>query len=592
MHESFDTLARLFRQAVAFGKPDMMLTKRNGVYEPIAAPEIHRRVAKLHLDLKRVGIGKGDRCALLAENCWEWAVADFAMMTAGVVSVPLYPTLTADQLHYMLEHSEARVVFVSNQLQFEKIEEIWDTLPRLQGVIAFEPVSSVDERVITLGGLIGKAALSEHEKGDFDLAISNVRPSDLASIIYTSGTTGTPKGVMLSHGNLSSNVRDVQFEISERDLCLSFLPLCHVAERIVDYTCFANGATVAYAESIDAVPRNMQEARPTIAFGVPRFFEKIHERVTQAFDASPPTRRRLIRWALRVGEKATPYLIQGHSPPLGLGLQRALAEALVFRKLRSRLGGRFRLFFSGAAPLARHLADFFFSVGLPIYEAYGLTETSPVVSLNKPGATKLGTVGRVIRNVQVNIAEDGEILVKGPNVMQGYYKNEEATAQTIVNGWLQTGDIGELDEDGYLKIVDRKKDLFKTSGGKYIAPQPIENLLKTSPYISMAVVIAEGRRFPSVLIVPDFNRLREFTQKENLGKLTNSDLAENPRVEALIMNEIHRICSSLPRYEIPKKALILDRELSIEDGELTPTMKVRRRAVQIRFQRQIDQLYA
>ncbi len=589
--QSAETLARIFRQAVSFGKPDMILTKRSGSYEPISAQEVYRRVAKLHLDLKRVGIAKGDCCALLSENRWEWAIADFAMMTAGIVSAPLYPTLTSEQLQYMLEHSESRVAFVSDQLQFAKIEEIWDSLPRLQGVIVFEPVSSIDERVITLSSLLGNADLKEAEKREFDLATSNVRPSDLASIIYTSGTTGTPKGVMLSHGNFASNVRDVEFDIGPQDVCLSFLPLCHVAERVADYTYFAYGATVAYAESIEAVPRNMQEVRPTMAFGVPRFFEKIHERVTEAFDAAPPLKRGLIRWALRVGEQATPYRVQGRPLPASLGLQAWLADLLVFRKLRGRLGGRFRLFLSGAAPLARHLAEFFFAVGLPIYEAYGLTETSPVISLNKPGATKLGTVGRVIRNVEVKLADDGEILVRGPNVMQGYYKNEEATAQTVIDGWLYTGDVGAMDADGYLKIVDRKKDLFKTSGGKYVAPQPIENLLKTSPYISTAVVVAEQRRFPSVLIVPDFNRVREFAEKEGIHQKTNSDLAENPRVEALILSEIDRICAGMARYEIPKKAVILDRELSIEDGEITPTMKVRRRAVEIRYQRQIDKLY-
>lgn len=587
-----ETLARLFRHTVSYGKPDVILAKSDGSYRPISAQELYRRVGRLQLDLKRVGISAGDRCAILSENRWEWAVADFAMMTAGIVSVPLYPTLTTEQLQYMLEHSEARVVMVSGQDQFEKIQEIWQSLPNLQGVISFEPVAVVDDRVIWLQTLIGDEPLNEAERREFETSISSTQPKDLASIIYTSGTTGTPKGVMLTHANFASNVRDVEFDVGPTDVCLSFLPLSHVAERIADYIYFNSGATVAYAESIDAVPKNMQEVRPTIAVGVPRFFEKVHDRVMTAMEEASPTRQRMFNWALKCAKQAMPYRLKNEPLPLGLDLRFWIADKLVFKKLRDRLGGRFRNFFSGAAPLASHLAEFFFSIGIPIYEAYGLTETSPVVSLNTGKALKFGTVGKPIRNVDVKIADDGEILVRGPNVMRGYFKNPEATAEVIVDGWFYTGDIGKIDEDGFLSITDRKKDLFKTSGGKYIAPQPIENLLKSSPYVSMAVVIAEGRRFPSVLIVPNFEKLRQFARTNDLGQLTNTDLVEHPKVNELFMKEINTACAELPRYELPKKALIIDRELSIEDGELTPSMKVKRRAVGIHFQRQIDALYA
>jgi len=593
-----ETLAKLFRHAISYDKRDAILTKqdlltgRSGRFEPISSRELYRRVAKLQLALGRVGLAKGDRCALLSENRWEWAVSDFAMMTAGMVSVPLYPTLAAEQLQYMLEHSEARVVLVSSAEQLEKVESIWSTLPKLEGVAVFDEVRSNDERVVSVQSLIGNDPLTDEETQAFEAALSRVEPDDLASIIYTSGTTGTPKGVMLTHSNFATNVRDCGIEVSPSDLCLSFLPLCHVAERTADYVYYQAGATVAYAESIDAVPQNMQELKPTIALAVPRFFEKIHGRVMAAVAAAPATRRKLIEWALRVGEKGLPYRSQGRPAPMLLSLQLALADALVFRKLRGRLGGRFKRFFSGAAPLARHLAEFFFIVGIPIYEAYGLTETSPLVSINTPDAFRFGSVGRPIRSVEVRLADDGEVLVRGPNIMQGYFKNPEATAEVIPDdGWFHTGDIGKIDEDGYLSIVDRKKDLFKTSGGKYIAPQPVENLLKTSPYISMAVVVAEKRNFPSALIVPDFDKLKFWAEEKGVQFDNPRELIENEQVRRWMMDEVDRACESLPRYERPKKIVLLDRELSVEDGEITPTMKVRRRAVEMKFARQIDALY-
>lgn len=593
-----DTLAKLFRDAIARDRRDAILTKqdlltgRSGRYVPISSREIYRRVGKLQAALETVGVKKGDRCALLAENRWEWAVSDFAMMTAGIVSVPLYPTLTAEQLQYMLEHSEARVVLASSQEQLDKVEKIWPTLPALEGIVVFDQVQSSDQRVVSVQRLIGTEELTDSEKRSFEAAIDQVQPDDLASIIYTSGTTGTPKGVMLNHSNFATNVRDCGIQVTPADLCLSFLPLCHVAERTADYVYFEAGSSVAYAESIEAVPQNMQEVKPTIALAVPRFFEKIHGKVMAAVATAAPTRRKLIEWALRVGERALPYRSQGESLPLGLAIQQAIADILVFKKLRGRLGGRFRMFFSGAAPLARHLAEFFYIVGIPIYEAYGLTETSPLVSINRPESFRFGSVGQVIPNVETKIAEDGEILVRGPNVMQGYFKAPEMTAEVIQDGWFHTGDIGKFDADGFLSIVDRKKDLFKTSGGKYIAPQPVENLLKTSPFISMAVVVAEKRNFPSALIVPDFDKLKYWAADQGVEYSNPRELVENEAVRRKMMDEVEAACAGLPRYEKPKKIVLLDRELSVEDGEVTPTMKVRRRAVEMKFSRQIDALYA
>ena len=587
-----ETLAQLFRHTVAYDKTDTILAKADGKYGPISSQELYRRVARLQAELKKAGIGKGVRCALLSENRWEWAVADFAMMTAGIVSVPLYPTLSLDQIRYLLEHSEAKVVMVSTVDQLEKIQGVWDRLPKLEGVIIFDPCAGDDERVVSIEKLIGENPLSEEERQALEASINGVQPQDLASIIYTSGTTGVPKGVMLSHGNFATNVRDSGFDLREDDVCLSFLPLSHVAERTSNYIYFYAGSTIAYAESIDKVPRNMLEVRPTVALGVPRFFEKVHGRVIEKVGSAPPLRQKLFHWAVKVGQQTIPYRLEGRPMPIGLRARHAVADRLVFSKLRSRLGGRMRYFVSGAAPLAKHLAEFFYAVGLPICEAYGLTETSPIVSSNRLDDVRFGTVGKLIKNVEVKIAGDGEILVRGPNVMQGYYKMEKQTSEAIINGWFHTGDIGELSDDGYLKITDRKKDLFKTSGGKYIAPQPIENQLKTSVYISTAVVVAEARKFPSALIIPNFEKLRQYAAANELDCPSDTELCRHKKITELLEREVQDACKDMPRYEQVKKIAVLDQEFSIEKGEITPTMKVRRREVEKLYAQQIEKIYS
>ena len=593
-----ETLARLFRQTISYDSPSAILTKADGKYGPISAQELLRRVCRLQFALLGMGLERGSPCALLSENRWEWAVSDFAMMTAGIVSVPIYPTLPAEQIQYLLEHAEARVILLSSAEQLKKIVKIRPNLPLLERVVAFDAdavpdvSSDADERIHSLDDLIGGEALTDEERERFEAAVSAVEPSDMASIIYTSGTMGVPKGVMLSHGNFATNVRDAPIDVGEQDTALSFLPLSHVAERIADYIYFASGSTVAYAESLETVPQNMQEVRPTVAVGVPRFFEKVHARVMAAMEQAPALRRKLFEWAVSVGKEAAPAKLAGK--PVGglLGLKLALADKLVLQKLRGRLGGRMRLFVSGAAPLARHLAEFFYAVGLPICEAYGLTETSPVVSANTLDRLKFGTVGPVIPNVEVKIAEDGEILVRGPNVMQGYYKMEAQTAEVMSEDWFHTGDIGNLDDEGYLSITDRKKDLLKTSGGKYIAPAPIENRLKMSPFIAAAVVIAEQRNFPGALIVPDFEKLRGWAQAEGLAFADDAALAREPKAQERIMQEVEALCADLARYEQVKKIAVLEREFTIDGGEITPTMKVRRRAVESLYKEQIESMYA
>ncbi len=586
-----DTLARLFRHTISYDKPDTILTKEDGTYQPISAREIYRRVAALHLELRNASIRKGDCCALLSENRWEWAVADFAMMTAGIVNVPIYPTQTAEQVHYVMEHSGARIVMVSTRDQLEKIQSIWHRLPNLEGVIVFNPVTTNDRRIVSLQSLIGASPLSEREIQSFETACSAVRPDDLASIIYTSGTTGVPKGVMLSHGNFTSNILSHGIDLRPGDVCLSFLPLSHVAERMADYSFFYSGATVAYAESLEAVPQNLLEVRPTVAVGVPRFFEKIQARVLGAVAAAPKIRQKLFFWALRIGKVASPYRLTNAKMPFGLRLKLALADRLVFTKLRKRLGGRIRFFLSGAAPLPQHVAEFFHAVGVDICEGYGLTETSPLVAINHAGRIRFGTVGQVIRGVEVKIASDGEILVRGPNIMQGYYRREDLTAEAILDGWFHTGDIGTLDSDGYLIITDRKKDLLKTSGGKYIAPQPIENLLKTSAYISMAVVIGDGRHFPGALIVPNFEKLAQFALQSGISSLNGADLAKHAVILEMLQKEVDAACASLAQFERVKRIFVIDHEFSIEDGEITPTMKVRRKEIERRYAPEIEALY-
>ena len=584
-----ETLAQLFRNTVAHGKPEAILTKETGTYAPISSAELDRRVIRLHTTLIGEGLGKGDKVALLSENRWEWAVSDFAMMTAGIVSVPIYPTLPAEQIRYLLDHSESKAVLCSTAEQLAKIQEIRDQLPALNLVAVFDSVEA--EGVVGLRSLIGDEQPSAEERARFDAAVDSVEPGSLASIIYTSGTTGVPKGVMLSHYNMASNIRDSLIEVGVEDVALSFLPLCHVAERLADYVYFNSGATVAYAESIDTVAVNMGEVRPTFAVGVPRFFEKVYGRVMAAMADAPPPRRKIFEWAARVGTAATPYRLDGKPLPLTLKLKHRLADKLVFHKLRGRLGGRIKMFVSGAAPLPRHLAEFFYALGLPICEGYGLTETSPLVSINTLEDLKFGSVGKVIPNVEVRIADDGEIVVRGPNIMQGYYKMEQQTAEVMDGDWFHTGDIGEFDEDEFLSITDRKKDMFKTSGGKYIVPAPIENLLKRSPFIETAVVIADQRNFPSALIVPDFPTLRGWAESQGIECPTNQEYCANEQVVERVMSEVSELCSGLAQFERIKKIALIGTDFSIDGGELTPTMKVRRRQVNEKYKDQIEELY-
>jgi long-chain acyl-CoA synthetase len=573
------TLAELFLRSIEYQKLNHLLVPQGEKWVTVSSQEFYRRVGRAHLLLKKLGLRKGDRCGLLSENRWEWAVADFAMMTAGIVSVPLYSTLTGEQIHYMLENSEARAVFVSTAEQQQKVESVRDRLPALEHLLCFGET------------WLDAAPLRPAEREEFEAAIRQVQPDDLASIIYTSGTTGIPKGVLLTHANIVSNVVDTEPDMSSEDVALSFLPLSHIYERMADYCYYLHGVTVAHVGAIDQVVPAMAKIRPTQVAAVPRFFEKMYARLMEAISQAPPLRRKIFFWAVRVGYQTTPYRLGGKPLPFWLGLKFKLADKLAFSKVRARLGGRIKQFISGSAPLKRELAEFFYAAGIPVLEGYGLTETSPVVSANKLERIRFGTVGRPIRNVEVKIAADGEILVRGPNVMRGYYKMERESREALADGWFHTGDIGSLDADGYLTILDRKKDLLKTSGGKYIAPQPIENRLKSSPLIADVMVIAEGRRFPSALIIPNFAELERLAREHGIAYGLPGELAREPRIVGQLEKEVEELCAPLAQFERIKKILVLDREFSIAEGEITPTLKIRRREVERRYRDAIEKMY-
>jgi long-chain acyl-CoA synthetase len=547
------------------------------------------------IGLRELGIADGDRVAILSENRPEWAVTDYACLAARCTDVPIYPTLPARQVEYILRDSGAVAVLVSSAAQLEKVRSIRDRLPALRHVIAFDADARAPGAV-PFDELLacGRSAQARHP--DWRAHALAATPDDLATLIYTSGTTGDPKGVMLTHGNIASNVTTCVrlFRFVEGDECLSFLPLSHIFERMFGhYSMFYAGVVINYAGSIDTVAADMQERRPTMMASVPRLYEKIYSRVLDSVRASPSPRRHIFAWARRVGEEWVERTLARAPIPPSLALRRRLADALVFAKLRARTGGRIRFFISGGAPLSAEIAKFFAAAGMPILEGYGLTETSPVMAVNTFGHTKLGTVGRAIPEVEIRIAPDGEIVTRGPNVMRGYYGKPQATADAIDgDGWFHTGDIGLIDAEGYLRITDRKKDLIVTAGGKNIAPQPIENLAKRSKFVSNAVMLGDRRPFPIMLVVPNPEPLRAWAARHGLPTDDVERLVARPEVHTKLEREVRKTLRDLAQFEMPKKFLLLPRDFSVESGELTPTLKVRRRVVEERHKAAIEALYA
>ncbi len=590
------TLCEIFYRSVdTLKKPDHLKVKRGGQWRDIASDELRRTVEELSTGLVGLGIEKGDRVAILSENRPEWAYADMATLCAGGLVVTIYPSLSALQILYVLKDSGAKAVFVSSAAQAAKIETIRGQAPDLRHVVLMD-AGEID-------GTIGLEAVRGHgrrvlekDPGAARRAAGERTAEEIATIIYTSGTTGEPKGVMLTHDNLVSNVIagfKVFRDFSGADLCLSFLPLCHVFERMAGYYLMLYaGVTIAYAESIEKVPENMLEVKPTIMFSVPRLYEKIYARVQEKVASDPPLRQKVFRWAMAVGKARFECFVERRPPGAWLRLESKVADALVFGKIKARTGGRLRLFVSGGAPLSREIAEFFGAVGLLILEGYGLTETSPVICVNRPDLVKPGTVGPTVERVEAKIADDGEILTRGPHVMKGYYNKPEATAEAIdPEGWFHTGDIGVFDSDGCLVITDRKKDLLVTSGGKKVAPQPIENRIKTDPFVSEIVMVGNKRNFPAALVVPSFVMLERWAQEKGIAFQSREQLVADAGVLKLYLGVIEGCSADLAQFEKIKKVALLANEFSVESGELTPTLKVKRRVVEEKYKALIDRLY-
>jgi long-chain acyl-CoA synthetase len=568
--------------------------KRDGRWHAISYTELAAQVQDLSIGLLELGVRRGDRVAILSENRPEWAVADYACLAARAADVPIYPTLPARQVEYILRDSGAVAVVVSHAGQLEKVLSVRDRLPALTHLIAIEPATA-PPGVLTFEGVMarGREARARHPAWR-ETALA-AAPDDLATLIYTSGTTGDPKGVMLSHGNIASNVTtSVElFSFTAEDECLSFLPLSHIFERMFGHYCmFHAGVVICYAESVDTVPANMLEIRPHLMASVPRLYEKIYARVLDNVRTSSALRKRIFAWGRRVGEQWAELHIERRPIPAGLAVQKALADRLVFAKLRQRTGGRIRFFISGGAPLSPDIARFFYAAGLPILQGYGLTETSPVMAVNTFRHHRLGTVGKAIPGVEIRIAADGEIVTRGPNVMCGYFNKPEATAEAIdEEGWFHTGDIGAIDADGYLSITDRKKDLIVTAGGKNIAPQPIENLAKASKFVATAVMIGDRRPFPVMLVVPNAAQVKGWAEHKGLPDGDLEQLLGLPEVRQKIEREVRMTLRDLAQFEMPKKLLLLAQDFTMEAGELTPTLKVRRRIVEERHRVAIEALY-
>jgi long-chain acyl-CoA synthetase len=589
------TLTRIFFDAVErFDLPAAYQYKKDGAYRSISHRETLQRARHVSLGLAALGVRRGDRVGIMSENRPEWAIADWACLGGGMTDVPIYSTLPAEQIVHPLNDSGAVALFVSSAEQCAKAASVRDALRSVKWIISFtEPAP--DGCDMTFGELEtrGAALDSDATAAEWRAGALAVRPDDLATLIYTSGTTGLPKGVMLTHDNIASNVIASQDKVPMRagEVALSFLPLSHIFERMGDYLFFSRGVTLAYAESIDTVPLNLSEVRPHFAMSVPRLFEKMYARVLENALSGGALKARIFRWASGVADRWADERLAGRVPGAFLAWQYAVAQKLVFSKLRERTGGRLRYFVSGGAPLAPSINKFFYAAGLTILEGYGLTETSPVIAVNCDEAFRIGSVGRPLAGVEVRIADDGEILTRGPHVMKGYYNNPQATADAIdADGWFHTGDIGVL-EDGFLRITDRKKDIIVTAGGKNIAPQPIENRVKLNKYVSQAVMIGDKRKYPVILVVPDWDNLEKWAALRNIIWTDRAQLLAMPTIQAKMDKEVRKELEGLASFEMPKKVGLLEHDFSIERGELTPKLSVKRKVVDTSYKALIDGMY-
>lgn len=587
----------LRRNAARFAGRLALKYRKQAKYVTLSYAEFYERALMAARGLRKCNVQRGETVAILSENRAGWVIADMGILCLGAVTVPIYATNTPEQIEYVLKHTEARIVFVSSRFQYAKLLKIRKAVPKVELVVSFERfLGEADLPVCTFYQLSEiDSPITDQEKKELEAGIDNITPDDLLTLIYTSGTTGVPKGVMLTHSNILFDAwctNEKAGVLSERDIHLSFLPLSHVLERTVGYyLTIMNGALMALADSIEKVPENMLEVKPTVSVCVPRLFERVYSRIFESVHQMPLVKRKLFQWALDVGKRyVEARYIEKRTSPF-LVFQYNVADRLIFGKLRQRFGGNFRLFCSGGAPLDKTINEFFWIIGLPILEGYGLTETSPAVSFNNFEQVRFGSVGTTLEHTEVRVDMDGEILIRGPQVMSGYYRDEKATRDAFHDGWFRTGDIGRI-EKGFIYITDRKKELIITAGGKNIAPQPIENELKLDKYISQAFVYGDRKPYLTALLVPNLERIIEFAREKHINYFDLNDLVMHEPVRHLIAERVAEINSRLARYESIRKFVLLQRDFSIDGGELTPTLKLKRKVIYEKYKEWIEEMYA
>jgi long-chain acyl-CoA synthetase len=594
------TLVDLFRHAITREKSDLLNYRRDGVWQSISARELDEKVRTVTMGLYALGVRAGDHVGILSENRVEWTITDLGVLNCGAADVPIYATQAPKQAAFILNDAGVEVLFISNQEQYSRVRDALNNCPKLRVIVSFDQVTASMSKVMNFNDFLtwGQAA-DKSEPQLYAMLRTSVQPDSTATLIYTSGTTGNPKGVILTHNNLVSNaLTNCQVaQLTEGETALSFLPFSHIFERTTIYMYLYAGVSIYYAQSVDTVAQDLAQSRPHFMTSVPRLFEKIYARAMEKAEKGGAVKSAIAHWAVKIGKEWAKVIDDDGKPGPLLKLKHGIADKLVFSKWRAAMGNRVRALVSGGAPLAPELALVFYGAGLPIYQGYGLTESSPTITANHPKANRIGSVGKPIPGVKVKIADDGEILCSGPNVMRGYYNRDDETNSTLETDadgrvWLHTGDIGHMDADGFLFVTDRKKDLLKTSGGKYIAPQPIENAIKRSRFVNQVVVIGDQRKFPSALIVPQADALKAYAEQNGIAYASLTELIKNPKIVGLIESEVDKFTGDLSHYEKVKAVLLLDREMTIESGELTPTLKVKRRVVVDKHQKLIDRLYA
>jgi long-chain acyl-CoA synthetase len=585
------TINDLFRRVAAAANPRAVLWQDEfGQWQPISSDQIYQRVRALAQALLAWGAQKGDRIALIGENRWEWAVTDFATLAIGTVNVPIYPTLTGEQIAVLVQDAGCRIAVVSTRQMFDKLNAVRDKT-QLERILIMDSAAPPEGAIAFSEVLAGADERGTERDPIFDALVRSSEPKDLATLIYTSGTTGEPKGVMLTHGNIAANqsLAAADFTFNSTDACISFLPLSHITARALDYVMYTSGAQVAYCSKFDMLPQAMREIRPTVFVGVPRVYEKIRQEVERRAALSP-VKKRILAWAVRLGARHGDTVYDGRRPS---SLAWKLADKLAFSKVHEAFGGRVKVFVAGGAPLGIDTAKWFASVGIALWEGYGLTETSPVIALNTPLSHRMGAAGFPLPNVELKLAEDGELLVRGPSVFEGYWNKPSANAECFdKEGWFRTGDIGHLDQDGFLYITDRKKELLKTSGGKMVAPQPIENKLKTNMLVAQAALVGDKHKFISALISPNFAALEEWARQHGIAVSSRAELVADSRVVALYGEIVREVNGRLANFETLKRFRVVAEEWSQDSGELTPSMKLKRRVITGRYAELIDALYA